>query len=66
MRRALEGLPGMRQVSVSLEGDSATPEYQPDRVAPKELEAAVRKVVLLPGLRRSIEQAARPRRRERP
>ena len=64
MKRALEGLPGVGKVSVSLERDTATLEYEARRVTPKAMEHAVHQVVLLPGLRRSLERAARPRRRE--
>ena len=63
MERALEGLPGVGQVSVSLEQEAAALEYDPSRVTPKEIVQAVQRAVMLPGLRRSLERAARWRRR---
>lgn len=45
-------------MSVSLERDAATVEYQADHVTPKDLVQAVRRVVVFPGVRRSLERAA--------
>ena len=53
----------MTQVSVSLERDAATVEYQADRVTPKDLVQAVHRVVVFPGVRRSLERAAGSSRR---
>jgi hypothetical protein len=51
------------QVSVSLARDAATVEYRADHVTPKDMVQAVHRVVVFPGVRRSLERAARSSRR---
>ncbi|HSC72209.1 MAG TPA: heavy-metal-associated domain-containing protein [Candidatus Methylomirabilis sp.] len=65
MKRALEGLPGVAEAAVDLDRDKAIVEYQAGVVAPRELVQAVQRVVVLPGLRRVLEEVARPDRREK-
>ncbi|HSB73047.1 MAG TPA: heavy-metal-associated domain-containing protein [Candidatus Methylomirabilis sp.] len=65
MKRALEGLPGVAEAAVDLDRDTAIVEYQAGVVAPRELVQAVQRVVVLPGLRRVLEEVARPDRREK-
>jgi len=51
------------RVSVSLERDAATVEYQADHITPKDMVQALHRVVVFPGVRRSLERAAGSSRR---
>jgi copper chaperone CopZ len=47
-------------VSVSLEKDAASLEYEGERVTATQMEQAVQRVVLLPRVRHALERAAHP------
>ena len=58
VRRGFEQLDGVRSADVDLESGEARIEYDPSRVAPEDLVAAVERKVLLPKARRLLATIA--------